>query len=209
MKKIVTTALALVLTLGMGVTAFATPSVSTDVKASDATDSKGNKVEVTVTVATEEVKTEAAAKATELVGEGSSVLATVDVTLPTAVSKENPVTITFSVPGVKAGDAVSVLHQKHDGTWEKLAGTAGDGTVTVTFTELSPIAFVLEKAAAPAGDVPNPAANDIYLNNNNNTTTTQAGVTSPKTGEAGVFGFALAAVACGAALVCVNKKKTA
>lgn len=206
MKKIVTTALALVLTLGMGVTAFAAPSVSTEVKASDATDSKGNKVEVTVNVATEEVKTEAAAKATELVGEGSSVLATVDVTLPTAVSKENPVTITFSVPGVKAGDAVSVLHQKHDGTWEKLAGIAGDGTVTVTFTELSPIAFVLEKAATPVADPENPAKNDIYLNN---TTTTQAGVTSPKTGEAGVFGLALAAVACGAALVCVNKKKTA
>lgn len=215
MKKLVTTALALVLTLGMSVTAFATPSVSKEVKVEGAVDSKGETVNVTVSSAVAEtVVTEAVTKATELVGEGSSVLATVEVSLPSGVSEENPVTVTFSVPGVKAGDKITVLHQKHDGTWEKLTGITGDGTVTVTFTSLSPVAFVREAANnTTANTDDNPAKNDKFLtasgSNEGTTAATTAGVTSPKTGETGVVGFAFAAAACGGALVFVNRKKTA
>ncbi len=54
-----------------------------------------------------------------------------------------PVTITFKVNGVKAGDEVYVLH--YTGTaWENLGGTAGDGTITAKFNSLSPVAFVVK-----------------------------------------------------------------
>ncbi|MDE7435747.1 MAG: LPXTG cell wall anchor domain-containing protein [Lachnospiraceae bacterium] len=74
---------------------------------------------------------------------GEDVLTFADVNLEGATASEaNPITVTFLVEGVKAGHDISVIHKKADGTWETLTGTAGDGTVTATFTSFSPIAIV-------------------------------------------------------------------
>ncbi len=56
---------------------------------------------------------------------------------------EWPVTITFTVNGIKAGDKVILLHYV-DATkgWEKIDTTTGNGTVTATFNSLSPVAFI-------------------------------------------------------------------
>ena len=47
----------------------------------------------------------------------------------------------------------AVLHQKHDGSWEVInPDSVGNGTVTATFTSLSPIAFVAYNASAQTGE---------------------------------------------------------
>lgn len=74
---------------------------------------------------------------------GENTFACADVNLEgSGVSADNPITVTFLVEGAKAGHDISVIHKKADGTWETLTGTAGDGTVTATFTSFSPIAIV-------------------------------------------------------------------
>ena len=83
--------------------------------------------------------------ASVLVSNTASVLKVVDVKLPVSFKS---VTITFQVNGVKAGQKVSVLHQTASGAWEVLPATAGDNTITATFTSLSPVAFVVEGSAA-------------------------------------------------------------
>lgn len=113
------------------------------------------------------------------------------------------VTLTFDVPGVKAGDNIVAL-VFHDGKWDPMTTDVNaDGSVSVKFTHFSPVAFakVTEKAATYDGWAGVPAADKAKLMG-----LTQAGTTSPKTGDAGVLGFALVAVACGAALVFTKKK---
>ena len=69
----------------------------------------------------------------------------IDVTLPVSFEKAQ---LTFSVNGVTAGQKIAVLHQKHDGSWEVInPDSVGNGTVTATFTSLSPIAFVAYNAS--------------------------------------------------------------
>ena len=67
-----------------------------------------------------------------------------------------PLTITFTVNGIKAGDKVILLHYVSDAKgWEKLDTITGNGTVTATFNSLSPVAFIkLADAKAPATGEP-------------------------------------------------------
>ena len=67
-----------------------------------------------------------------------------------------PITITFKVNGIKAGDKVILLHYVSDAKgWEKLDTITGNGTVTATFNSLSPVAFIkLADAKAPATGEP-------------------------------------------------------
>ena len=51
------------------------------------------------------------------------------------------VPITFPAAGISAGDSVVVLHLKADGGWELIPATAGDNTITGTFTSLSPVYY--------------------------------------------------------------------
>lgn len=211
MKKIITTALALVLTLGMSVTAFASPSPSEGVVVDKVT-VNGQEVAPQVNALPTETVTAAAAKATELVSSDSQVLKAVEVTLPegVTVSKENPVTLSFTLSAVEAGTNVVALHQLSDGTWEVLPCTWKDGKVQVTFTSLSPVVFVSKPVVTASNDGNySPEYYESLKTVNGNTTAAATGVTSPKTADAGVFGFALAAVICGAGLVCVNRKKAA
>lgn len=90
-----------------------------------------------------------------------------------------PVTITFTAKSIKATDDVVMLHYNvTDSKWEVIKATAGDGTITGTFTSLSPVVFVKAGAA-----------------------------TSPTTGEPISLMVAGAAVLLGAAGAVVSKKR--
>lgn len=101
------------------------------------------------------IETEAKAMAEQLVTAGkltlteaqkaevkASVVAVVDVDFAGEIS-EGGLKVTFNLEGVKAGENIVLLHQKHDGTWETIIpDSVGDGEITATFTSLSPVAIV-------------------------------------------------------------------
>lgn len=113
-----------------------------------ATDKQGNPVTVTTSPLSEDHKAVAMTYGYDLVDynyekEELKFFAAVEVNLEgSGVSAENPVTVEFAVDGVKEGDTVYVIHYNSTtNEWERLPGTAGNGTVTVTFTSFSPVAF--------------------------------------------------------------------
>lgn len=66
-----------------------------------------------------------------------------------AVTKENPLTVDFTVPKVASGDTIFVLHCYDNENWEVIIPNAvGTQFVSATFTSLSPVAFV--KATRPS-----------------------------------------------------------
>lgn len=214
MKKFMTAALACVLTLGMSVTAFAAPSVTTE--KTTATDSNGNAVVVVEAEVTAAEKEEATEKAQEAYGVAPLYVRDFDVA---GASESNPVTIKIPVAAINAGDTVVVLHKRSvDNVWETLSGTAGDGFVTVTVTSCSPFA-VVRTATASAAELP--YSPEYYENlkaeaaamqaagaaNEAATTATATSAASPKTADEGVLGFVAIAVLCGAAYVLVPRKK--
>ncbi len=71
-------------------------------------------------------------------------------------SVSNPLTLSFNVPGVKANNLVNILHFVN-GKWEVLPGIAGDGTITGTFTSLSPIAFAVQPNVFIEPPIDNPS----------------------------------------------------
>ena len=203
MKKMIALLSAAVLTVATAVTAFALPSVSVDgvvTKIESAVDANGNAVTVEIKdvpeeykAAVEEVKKEETIK--ELLGadfkEGMQVVDVKEVSVPEGTAF--PVTITFSVPGVKEGTAVAVLHY-NGSAWERITKDvkAGNGTITATFDSLSPVAFVVDKEAAEAAS-----------------TSTSTSAKSPKTGEFNVLGMAgiVAVIALGGMAVTYSRKR--
>lgn len=102
---------------------------------------------ITIGAVTQDVATEAANQAQSQLTSGAALLDIVDVTCKTKDFKS--ITIPFSVKGVKAGDNIIVMHKKSDGTWEQIKpDKVEDGVVTVTFTSLSPVAFIHVGSAA-------------------------------------------------------------
>jgi len=99
------------------------------------------------------------------------------------------VAITFDVPAVKAGDTIKVLHKRSsDHVWEVLDSTVTDGTVTATFTSLSPVAFV----RVTGGNV------------------ADATVTAPKTGESNfIYIVEVLAALCLGGVFIVGRRKLA
>lgn len=200
MKKVVAILLAGVLTLGASMTAFAAPSPSASATdtAITATASTGEKVVVSQNYATEaeqtaaaDIKADPTAKLTEVVGaeeaKDMSFVSVQDVTVEGY--KGGPITITFNVPGVTASSKVIVLHYVN-GAWQKEAPTAGKGTITVTFSSLSPVAIYVDKdTAANAG------------------TTDSSKGGSPKTGEAPVMAMVVVVVALAAAGMTVSARR--
>lgn len=214
MKKFITAALAMVLTLGMSVTAFAAASPEKN-SVSSATAADGTSVVIdawTNAITSSELADADAAVAKDVASTSKAIgVASFDVEI-SAASETNPVTITFAVEGITADDNVIVLHCVN-GTWKQENCVVKDGQVLVTVTSCSP--FVIYKVVADT------TANTSYdgwagvsaeqkaalmADSLNQNAATAAGATSPKTGDAGVLGFALVAVACGAALVCTKKK---
>ena len=159
MKKFAAT-LAALLVLSCGTTVLASPSISSpdaseEVKIAAAVDATGKTVEAEIeegsAALVEEAKEVAAEKSAN-----STVLAVVDVTVPEGTGK---VTITFEVTGVTKADAgkIYVLHEKSNGVWEVIhPDKVEDGKITVTFTSLSPVAFV--KIADTATTLPKTGA---------------------------------------------------
>lgn len=61
------------------------------------------------------------------------------------VSKENPLYITFSFPGITADSEVYVFHYGKNG-WEIVPSTVSDGQIVGEFTDLSPVAIVAKSS---------------------------------------------------------------
>lgn len=179
LKKAVAVVTAALTICAMSVTAFAQGSVKSTgvVSPQGAKDANGNSVTVSTASipaeyaeAVNTVKTTDGLKAVlgDAYVEGMEVVDAMDVSVPEGTPM--PVTITFDVPGVGADTKVAVLH--YNGTaWEVLEGTAGNGTITATFTSLSPVAFVVDKNTATG------------TSNGSNTSTGSSSSVSPKTGE--------------------------
>lgn len=109
----------------------------------------GQSVAVSISAADPATVSEAKKVAEINLPASATVLKVVDVSLP--VDFES-VTLTFEVSGVKAGQKVTVLHMLPDHNWEILPATAGNGTVTATFTSLSPVAFVVGATSPKTGE---------------------------------------------------------
>lgn len=198
LKRFISAAAAAVLALSLSLTAFAAPSatisgiVTVDAK-DNGIDGNGNAITATLSdVPAEYQDVVADIRRPEtlraLLGsayvETMSVVDVRDVTVPDGTVF--PVTIRFNVPGVTANTKVAVLHYDTEKkAWEVVESKAGQGTITATFTSLSPVAFVVDKS-------------------------TSASTTSPQTGEHSMvvlFGAAAVVAACGA--VGLSRKKRA
>lgn len=115
------------------------------------------------------------------------VLVAVDVSVAegTIVNSENPIFVTFTVPGITKDTKIHVLHYAGNGVWEEVATEVGSGYVVGEFTSLSPVVIVAEKSSLSA------AANTSKKGTGN--------ATSPRTGDnqiVFVILFAVIAVAC-------------
>ena len=169
MTKRIAALLAAVLVFSMGTTVFAaspsTDNTSVNTEASVAAQEEaealasgveaanvvvnGQNVAVTISSVSPATVSEAKKVAEINLPASATVLKVVDVSLPVDFEK---VTLTFEVSGVKAGQKVTVLHMLPDHNWEILPGTAGNGTVTATFTSLSPVAFVVGATSPKTGE---------------------------------------------------------
>lgn len=191
-----------------------------------ATDANGNPVTIQVTSLTAAQTAEAQAEVVAVFGGNVDVFAAADYDV-TGASASNPITVVFSV-GVSNGDTVWVLHKRNDGNWYKENATAADGKVTAVFTSFSPMVIVRETAVASekhyhsyADTVVAPTATtwgytmhtcacgDSYTDSYVAPLNGASDAVSPKTADNGVAGFAVIAIACLGALICVNRKKFA
>lgn len=73
--------------------------------------------------------------------------------------------VTLKPAGVTGNDTVIVLHKSSINGWEVVPSTvAWDGSVTATFTDLSPVAIVTLKTTAVNGNGPtSPATGDVNV----------------------------------------------
>ncbi len=203
-RKLMALVSAVVLAAATVTTAFAAPSVTVSGVVSgiqSATDKSGNEVAIKVenvsetnftaeeTAAVEESKNiDKVKEVMEAAGvtfeEGMQVVDIKNVIAPEGT--EFPVTITFKVAGVTANSRVAVLHfDTAKGAWEVVESKVGEGTITATFTSLSPVAFVVDKDTAANG------------------------ATSPQTGEPitlALAGFAICAGAVGMGVTAKRRK---
>jgi len=194
MKKILAVLCVAVMVVGMPFSVLAAPSVQVSGVVTNivsATDANGNPINITIQnlddaafteeerAAIEEIKNMEILKA--LLGdkfvEGMQVIDIKNIVAPAGTVF--PVTITFEVPGVSEDTKAVVLHyDTSKKAWELVETKVGNGTITATFTSLSPVAFVVDGKAA---DAANAATTKT-------TTSTQA--LSPKTGEMNVVLYA-------------------
>ena len=162
MKKKIAVVLTALMVMAKGTTAFAATSPTTKTSETTTTEATayanvtvaagGIVIDGVASTAAPTVKavTTAQTQAVASVAPTAKVLQMIDVTLPVSFEKAQ---LTFSVNGVTAGQKIAVLHQKHDGSWEVInPDSVGNGTVTATFTSLSPIAFVAYNASAQTGE---------------------------------------------------------
>ena len=142
MKKLFSIVFTLALVLALSASVFAAPSQEDKVEVVTAKDKNGTVITATLTGSAKTLTEEEAA---DVIGETAATIIDIqDVSVPDGTAF--PVTIEFSVDGVTSDMTVYCLHW-NGSSWDKLEAIAGDGTVTCTFTSLSPVAFVTEAAA--------------------------------------------------------------
>lgn len=146
MKKIITVFLVLLMTLGMAVTAFASPSPSPNTKNDPfVEDPDGKKVDVIIS------KTDI----TPETPDGYTPIWIKKIT----TNEENPkypLTVTIPVDGVKEGSDIVVMIYV-DGKWKQVKAAVGDGTVTITLDQLGPVAIFLKsdsRVSPKTGEAP-------------------------------------------------------
>lgn len=153
-SKVLALAMMLTLILGLSVQASSTttntnPSTATSTTAQAyASGVSATEEGVAISAVSESVRNEALAYAQKVVGANASILKVFDVSVD---EKTFPITLTFNVSGVVAGQSITVLH-KGDNGWEVVPCTTGNGTVTATFSDLSPVAIVTNATSAKTAD---------------------------------------------------------
>ena len=247
MKKFFVAALAAALIFAMSVTAFAAESIR--VNALDVTVASGN--------ATVSMLSSASIKEfnTQLMDHGGYILNKIGaehfnyvnfygyVDVKGTASAAKPLTVTFNVPGVKPTDIVHILHFNKNAFWETngtfleiIPGIAGDGTITGTFTSLSPITFAVQPAnritdpnlpittepgppvvdpEQPVVDPEQPTVTDPSQQPSATDPTANDAApeapadanTSPKTADNGIALFVIAGLAAAAGIVAVSRRK--
>ena len=191
MKKILAVVCSAVLTIGMAVTAFAQPSVTASgvvTGINKVVDADGNvvtggiaidKIETAYSELTDAQRKDVDAiktveKLKEVLGskyeDGMTVIDMKNVYVYGNANVKFPITITFDAIGITASSKVQVLHYNvSTSQWEVLESSAGEKTITATFSSLSPVAFVVDSKTAQA-------INNAGSGSNTSTV-------SPKTGE--------------------------
>jgi LPXTG-motif cell wall-anchored protein len=148
--------------------------------------SDGRTAQVVLQELPAETKTHALTYASEQ-GITDPVFTQVDVSV-VGYQQGTPITITFNLHNVLAGDSLVILHQKQDGTWETIIpDKVEDGKVTVSFTSLSPVAF-------------------IKLSNATTTSAIKAPKTADTNWQAGMI-WGISALALGCYILVWQKKK--
>ncbi len=90
------------------------------------------------------------AEANKVVGANAFIAAIVDLSVPAGTGKAS---FTLTCPNVWAGQKVTILHQKADGTFESIKpDKLVNNEVTFTLTSYSPIAIVVDAGAPKTAD---------------------------------------------------------
>ena len=84
-----------------------------------------------------------------MVGPGATVYKAFDLQIPGYTG--GTAQVRLSVSGITSGMGVATLHEKHDGTVERVPSKAGNGYVDATFTSLSPVAIVVTGVSDKTG----------------------------------------------------------
>lgn len=146
MKKLLRIAVVVGMVLCLGVTAFAANNSQSGATYTGAVNADGQSVEVTATATDVTLTTTEAADVAGDAVEAADLSVVYVQDIDAEIPEGGSVTITFEVPGATADDTVYVMH--YNGTEWELVATCKGNDVKATFTSLSPVALVLEKAAA-------------------------------------------------------------
>lgn len=233
-KKMIAALLVATLTLTVGMTTFAAPSITGGIQGGGPAKSE-NGADLDVTVkdpladgslpmevkeelsnlisddTREEAKKKALEEARVVVPEGSeaNVLGVVDINI-TGLESGDTALIDVEVPSAKLGDHIVVLHYNLEtGVWEAIpAEVIADGQVRLTITSASPFAFMVIAAVDTGNekvDVTSPTQTDGNADKKDVKSTI---VKSPKTGESAMV-ILLGAIALLAAGSAYSLKKRA
>lgn len=163
--RLLALACAITMVLGLGMTAYAAPSVTTEnlststqllnqetLNSFAATTTVSTTVSgATIAAVSEETAVAAIAQAKAVVNENVFIATVVDLNVPAGTGAA---TFTLNCPNVWAGQKVTVLHQKADGTWENIKpDSVANGAVTFTLTSYSPVAIAVDTTASKTADI--------------------------------------------------------
>ncbi|MCH5281283.1 MAG: hypothetical protein J1E61_07410 [Lachnospiraceae bacterium] len=107
-------------------------------------------VDATIAPVSADVARAAVAQAKAVVGNNATIATVVDLVVPEGTGKAS-FTLTCNVA---AGQNVTILHQKKDGSWEAIKpSNVSNGSVTFTLSSYSPVAVVVNGTAPKTYDI--------------------------------------------------------